>query len=60
MTSVNLEKILKYLKIHENLRYKNLTKHCLCMKEYFHTFSSTLKNIPQAQNKTNIKLGWTW
>ena len=41
MTSFNLKKALEYL------------KSIIYVKEYFCMFSSTLKDITQAQNKTN-------
>ena len=44
MSSVNLEKTLEYLKIKENLKG---------IKEYFYMFSSNLKDITEAQSKTN-------
>ena len=44
MSSVNFEKTLEYLKIQENLKG---------IKEYFYMFSSNLKDITEAQSKTN-------
>ena len=49
MSSVNLEKTLEYLKIQESLRSENLKG----IKEYFYMFSSNLKDITEAQSKTN-------
>ena len=51
MTSVNLEKSLEHLKIQENLRSENNTEYYLCKGIFL--FFSTLKDITQAQNKTN-------
>ena len=53
MTSVNLGKTLKYLKIQENLTYGlKISKSFICVKEYFYMFFSALKDI-EAQIKTN-------
>ena len=49
MSSVNLGKTLEYLKIQESLRSENLKG----IKEYFYMFSSNLKDIREAQSKTN-------
>ena len=38
MTSVNLEKTLKYLKIQESLRSENLTEYCLCKGIFLYVF----------------------
>ena len=47
MTSIHLQKILKSLRIQESSRSKNSTEYYLSTKEYFATFFSTLKHIPQ-------------
>ena len=52
MTSVNFKKTIEYLKIQESLRSENLTKYYLCKKS-FHMFFCTLKDIIQADKKTN-------
>ena len=52
MTSVYLEKTLEYLKIQESLR-SEISQSIIYVKEYFHMFFSTLKDITQAQSKTN-------
>ena len=49
MTSVNLEKTLEHLKIQESLWSENLEG----IKEHFYMFSSNLKDITEAQSKTN-------
>ena len=53
MTSINLEKTLKYLKIRESLRSGNFVEYYLCMQKYFGMFFSTPKYILQAANETN-------
>ena len=52
ITSVNLGKSLKYLKILESLQCENLTEYHLCKGILLYVFS-TLKDIIQAQSKTN-------
>ena len=55
--STNSEKTLDYLTIQEGLQYKNLRVLfkgiIIYVKEYFYMFFSTLKDIIQAQSKTN-------
>ena len=53
MRSANLEKTLEYLQIQESVRSENFTEYYLCIQEYFDISFSTLKYIPQAQNKRN-------
>ena len=53
MTSVNLEKILEYLKIQESLRSDNLIQSIINVNEYFYMVFSIRKDIIQAQSKTN-------
>ena len=55
MTSVNLEKTLEYFKIQESVLSENLTEYYLYIFIYFvyYIFFFTLKDIIQAQNKTN-------
>ena len=48
MTSVNLEKLVEYLKIQESWQSQNFTENYLCTTKYFDIFSP--KHIPQAQN----------
>ena len=52
MTFMNLEKTLEYLKIQESFRSENPTEFSLC-KGIFLCFFATLKDIIQAQSKTN-------
>ena len=58
MMSVNLEKSLEHLKIQESLRSENLTEYYLCKGIFL--FFSTLKDITQAQNKTNHWISWNF
>ena len=53
MTTINLEKTLRYVKIQEILRSAIFTEYELCKKEYFDMFFYTPKHILQAQNKRN-------
>ena len=39
MTSVNLEKLVEYLKIQESLQSQNFTENYLCITKYFDIFS---------------------
>ena len=52
MTPVSLEKTLIYCKIQESYGLK-ISLSITYVKEYFHMFFSTLKDIIQAQSKTN-------
>ena len=52
MTSVNLEKTLEYLKIQEAYSLKILQS-TIYVKDYLYMFFYILKDIIQAQSKTN-------
>ena len=52
MTSVNLEKTLEYLKIQETYSLKILQS-TIYVKDYLYMFFYILKDIIQAQSKTN-------
>ena len=49
MTSANLEKIVEYPTIEENLRYENLTEYYLCKGIFLYVFFYPVKHYTRTK-----------
>ena len=53
MMPINLVKKLSNILRSKRANDLKVSEYCLCIKEYYDMFSSTLKDIPQAKHRIN-------